>query len=126
MRRGIIMAVMVGAILNITGCAAILSGTNTKVKFSSEPTAAAVLVNGSPVGKTPMALSLESKKPYNITFKKEGYEDDQYLLTSSLEGGWIVLDILCGLVPIIVDAATGAWYGLDTSHVHGYLEKKGE
>lgn len=38
--------------------------------------------------------------------------------------GWIVLDVLAGLVPIIVDAATGAWYGLDQDNVNAVLEKQ--
>jgi hypothetical protein len=28
-------------------------------------------------------------------------------------GGWIVLDVLAGLVPVIIDAATGEWSSVD-------------
>ncbi len=38
--------------------------------------------------------------------------------------GWIILDILGGLVPIIVDVATGGWYELDNTNVKVVLEKQ--
>jgi hypothetical protein len=38
--------------------------------------------------------------------------------------GWVVLDVLAGLVGIIVDAATGAWYELDQDAVNAILEEQ--
>ena len=34
-----------------------------------------------------------------------------------------MLDVLGGLLPVIVDAATGSWYVLSTDHVHGVLQR---
>jgi len=46
------------------------------------------------------------------------------LLNNSVGAGWFVLDILGGLIPIIIDAATGNWYGLDQEHVNAVLEQQ--
>ncbi|MGC9093737.1 MAG: hypothetical protein ACP5JH_10890 [Bacteroidota bacterium] len=34
-----------------------------------------------------------------------------------------MLDILGGLIPVIIDAATGAWYYLDQTSINAVLEK---
>ncbi len=108
----------------LVGCAAIFSGTSDNVDFSSEPSAAKVYVNGNLMGNTPCRLKLESKKVYQIEFKKEGYETKTFTITNHVGVGWIILDILGGLIPIVVDAATGAWYGLDQDKVNAILEKQ--
>jgi len=38
--------------------------------------------------------------------------------------GWIILDVLAGLVGVIVDAATGAWYSFDQKNVDAILIKQ--
>lgn len=38
--------------------------------------------------------------------------------------GWIVLDILGALVPVVIYAATGAWYSLDQKNIDAVLEKQ--
>jgi len=38
--------------------------------------------------------------------------------------GWVILDILGGLIPVIVDAATGDWHYLDQTNVNAALEKQ--
>ena len=37
--------------------------------------------------------------------------------------GWIILDLLGGLISIIVDAATGDWFMLNSDHVHITLQE---
>jgi len=76
------------------------------------------------MGNTPVRLKLESKKVYTIEFKKEGYETKTFSITNSVGVGWIILDVLGGLIPIVVDAATGAWYALDQDNINAILEKQ--
>jgi hypothetical protein len=104
------------------GCATLFKGSTDKVDFSSTPTQAEVYINGQLMGKTPLQLQLQSKHTYNIEFRIAGYQNKTVVLTNSVGGGWIVLDILGGLIPIIVDAATGDWYSLDQEHVNAALE----
>jgi len=101
-----------------------MKGSTDDVSFSSDPSDAKVYVNGTLLGTTPIQLELISKNSYTIEFKKEGYETRTVLLNSSVGAGWIVLDVLFGLVPIIVDATTGDWYSLDQEHVNAVLEQQ--
>ncbi len=109
-------------IFSVNSCATIFHGSSDKIDFSSDPTGARVYVNGQLMGTAPLELKLESKHTYNIEFRKEGYQNKIVVLTNSVGAGWIVLDVLFGLVPIIVDAATGNWYSLDQEHVNAALE----
>lgn len=110
--------------LSFTSCATLFHGSTDGVNFSSDPSGAKVYVNGDLLGTTPFALNLKSNKTYTLEFKKDGYESKSVLLNSSVGGGWIVLDVLGGLLPVIVDAATGDWYSLDQDHVNAILEQQ--
>jgi len=118
------VALIIITILLFNGCATIFHGTTDKVSFSSDPSGCKVYINGQLMGSTPLELKLESKHSYSIEFRKEGYETRTVQITNSVAGGYIVLDILFGFVPVIIDAATGAWYTLDQDHVNGVLEKQ--
>ncbi|MCX6141745.1 MAG: PEGA domain-containing protein [Ignavibacteriales bacterium] len=111
-------------IIAASGCATIFHGSTDKLNFSSDPTGAKVYVNGQYMGTAPLELKLESKHSYTIEFRKEGYDNKTVVVTSSVGAGWIVLDVIFGLVPVIVDAATGNWYSLDQDHVNAALEKQ--
>jgi hypothetical protein len=106
------------------GCATIFKGAHNDVNFMSDPGGAQVYINGFARGKTPITLKLESRHTYTIEFKKEGYEPKTYNITNHVGVGWVVLDVLFGLVPVIVDATTGAWYELDQEAVNAILEKQ--
>jgi hypothetical protein len=106
------------------GCATIFHGSTDKINFYSDPSGAKVYVNGQLMGTAPLEMKLESKHTYNIEFRKEGYQNKTVVVTNSVGAGWIILDVLFGLVPIIVDAATGNWYSLDQEHVNAALEEQ--
>lgn len=108
----------------IGGCALIFQGTSQSVSFDAGPGAAEVWVNGAKAGVTPCRLELKRNQEYSIEFKKEGYESKTYRITNGVGAGWVVLDILTGLVPVIIDAATGAWYGFDQDNLNAVLEKQ--
>jgi hypothetical protein len=94
------------------------------VNFTSEPAKASVYVNGVNIGKSPISLELKSNKTYNVEFRLEGFEPKNIILNNSVGAGYIILDILFGLFPVIIDAATGDWYSLDLDHVSAILDKK--
>lgn len=121
---GLFFSFIAVASLIFGSCATIFKGSTDDVNFSSDPSGAKVYVNGMLLGTTPVQLELKSKNSYTIEFKKEGYETKTVVLNNSVGAGWIVLDVLFGLVPIIVDAATGNWYSLDQEHVNGVLEEQ--
>ena len=105
-------------------CATIFKGTSEEVSMRSDPARAMVFINGQQQGETPLTLKLESKKSYDIEFRMAGYKSKTVHISNHIGAGWLVLDILTGLVPIIVDASTGAWYGLDQKNVDAVLEKQ--
>jgi hypothetical protein len=119
------IAVLTGIIflIHVSGCAAIFKGANEDVTVESSPSGAEVKVNGQPKGTTPVTLSLESKETYDFTISKKGYEDRHISIGHNLGAGWVVLDVLLGLIPVVVDAVTGAWYKLDQNSISIDLEK---
>jgi len=122
---GSIVCLFATVLLLYHGCAAILKGSSDNVDFSSDPSGAKVYVNGVLRGTTPLKLKLESKGTYTIEFKKEGYGTSTYTITNHVGAGWIVLDVLLtGFIGVIVDAATGAWYELDSKYVNAVLEEQ--
>jgi hypothetical protein len=119
-----IAAVCIISLLGLTGCATLFKGTSENVNMQSSPVQAEVFINGQLRGKTPLQLKLESKNNYAIEFRAEGYQPRVYNISSKVGAGWIVLDVLGGLVPVIIDAATGAWYKLDQDNINAVLEKQ--
>jgi hypothetical protein len=107
-----------------SSCATIFKGNSSKIDISSNPQGSQIFVNGNYMGDTPIRLKLESKLTYNIEFRKEGYKTKTFNITNHVGVGWIVLDVIFGLVPVIVDAATGSWYELDQKNVNALLEKQ--
>lgn len=110
--------------LLLNSCATVFKGSTEKVNFSTDPTGAKVYINGQYFGQTPLELNMLTKKTYDVEFRKEGYRNRTVALTHSVGGGWLVVDIILGLVPVIVDAATGNWYTFDLDHVAAAMERE--
>jgi hypothetical protein len=124
MKRIFSAFLLLPVLLVFSSCATLLKGTNQLVTFGSDPQNAEVWVNGAKLGETPLSIMLETKKTYTIEFKKEGFRPTTKTITNHVGAGWIVLDVICGLVPVIVDASTGAWYSLDQKNVDAVLERQ--
>lgn len=104
--------------LGMSSCALIFKGDSARVTFTSSPSQAEVLVDGNSIGQTNTQAVLKTNKSYNITFRKVGFKDQTYMLTNRVGAIWIVLDVLGGLVPLVIDAATGAWYEFENTNVN--------
>lgn len=105
-------------------CATLFKGNSSKLDLSSDPQGADVYVNGNPMGKTPVKIKLESKGTYSLEFRKDGFATKTFNIQNHIGAGWVILDILTGLLPVIVDAATGSWYILDQKNINAVLEKQ--
>ncbi len=108
----------------LSSCALLFKGTKQEVSFRSDPQRAEVHVNGILMGETPLTLKLVTKKTYAIEFKIDGYKPKSVQINNKVGAGWVVLDIVLGLVPVVIDAATGAWYSLDQKNIDAVLEKQ--
>lgn len=124
MKRIVMLLGLIAVFLTFNGCAALFNRKEVAVPISSTPNGAKVYVNGNYVGTSPVEVNLSVRDSYTVSFKKEGYEDRTYFINNSVGGGWVVLDVLGGFIPIIVDAATGSWYELSTDSVDVPLEEK--
>ena len=58
-------------------------------------------------------------------FRKQGYDDQTFRLSNEVGVLWIVLDVVTGLIPLIVDAATGNWLELSDESVDVVLTRDG-
>jgi len=112
-------------VLFVSSCATIFKGSKSNLALESDPAGAQVFIDGHYMGDTPLRLKLESKRDYAIEFRKEGYLTKTVNVQNKVGAMWIVLDVLAGLVPVIVDAATGSWYELNQDNVKVILDAKG-
>ncbi len=117
-------AVALVSLVALAGCATILKGSKETLTVDSEPRGAKVYLNGNPIGHTPLESRVSSKDDYTFEFRQEGYETRTATVGHFVGAGWIIADILLPflLVNIVVDAATGDWFYLDSDHLMVNLE----
>ena len=119
-RRMICAATLACVIFSTSGCATILA-KQPAVNVNSNPTGAQVLVDDRVVGNTPLRIEVDPKKVEAITLRQEGCDDITVPLTRSTGAGWVILDILTGLVPVVIDAITGKWTSLNPKDINAQL-----
>lgn len=101
---------VVALLLSVTGCATILAGHGpVNIPTATNPNGADVYLDGNRLGTTPVTVQVERKKPHTLVFKKAGYKDASCVLATSTGAGWVILDVITGIVPIVIDAVTGDW-----------------
>ena len=105
-----------------SSCATLFKGINQEVNFNSNPIGAEVWIDGKMMGKTPIDFKLSVKKTYVIDFKFPEGQTKTVNLNNKVGAGWIILDVLAGLVPVVIDAATGAWYSFEKSNINITLD----
>jgi hypothetical protein len=60
----------------------------------------------------------------DLNHRHSGCEAKTFTLTNRVGVGWIISDVIFGLVPVVVDAATGSWHSLDQDYVNAVLESE--
>ena len=111
---GLALAIVL-ALPFLTSCAAMFSGTRHEVVFRASPhRGTSVLVAGTeyPLSRVPPIPKTTS----SVVFRNRAYGDHVVRLDRKLETNYVILDILFtpgfGLVGVLVDAPTGAWFKL--------------
>ena len=107
--RPLLAAATLGLAVVLTGCASIFGTKAKDFDFNSNPTGATLTIDGQPGGTTPVKVHLSNLKEHVIVFHKSGYQDVTCTLTRGTGAGWVIIDVLTGLVPVIIDAATNNW-----------------
>lgn len=95
--------------LLLSGCATLFSGNTTTVAVSASP-GAPVTVDGAPAGTSPTTIVVDNHKSHVVVVGNQSCQ-----IAANVGGGWVILDILAGFVPVIIDAVTGDWATVDTS-----------
>ena len=119
---GIVVLIASAALSN---CATVFNDREPLVDIGSQPAGAEVYVDGEFVGTTPVQVELSVHREHTIVFRKEGFDDRTFRLSNEVGALWIVLDVVTGLIPLIVDAATGNWLELREEAVHVVLTRDG-
>ena len=89
LRTGMLAA----AVLTSTGCLTLYQGTTQAVKVDSSPAGARVLLNGRPVGTTPMQVIVSRNSPEPvIRIEKDGFGSDVQRLQRRVNW-WIAVDV---------------------------------
>ena len=121
--KNLFVYLMILSLVAVSGCATIFTGTTQKINFSSEPTGAKIFINGVEEGTAPLTATLKKGNEYSIDFKLEGYENKSLRLTYSIGAGWVILDVLAGLVGVVVDAITEAWFSFDIENYKAVMKQ---
>jgi hypothetical protein len=106
----------------LTGCAAIFGTKQKDFDLQSTPQGADVYLDGNHLGTTPVKVQLSNQKEHTFVYKKEGYKDATCTLAKGTGAGWVVLDVLAGLVPVVIDAATNSWSQTKGASCPGAME----
>ena len=96
-------------VLLLSGCATLFSGNTATISVTALP-GAPVTVDGAPAGKSPTTIVVSNHSDHTIVVG-----DQSCRVSANVGGGWVILDILAGLVPIVIDAVTGDWQTVDAS-----------
>ena len=109
------------SMLLLSGCATLIKGAKQNVDMNSSPVKAQVYIDGKLMGETPLQLKLSVKNDYVVYVRGEGYKTHVCRISNTIGAGWIVLDVITGLAPVVVDAVTGAWSKLDQKKIDAVL-----
>jgi hypothetical protein len=110
--------------LVMSSCATLFSGSTQSVAIASSTKDAKIYVDGEFVGKDYARVELKKAKNHYVDIKKDGFKPAYKNITKDLQAGWVILDVLLLelVVPIVVDAITGAWYELSPDNINVELE----
>lgn len=100
----------------LTSCAAMFSGTSQEMYITAKQEGGSVLIGDSEY-KLPFRGEVK-KKTKSLTFRHPAHGEHLVTVERKFSGGYLLMDILFtpgyGLVGILIDGATNAWYKLPT------------
>ena len=83
-----------GCAVLTAGCASVLGSKQADFSFNSNPQQAEVLVDGNPMGETPLKGKLSNTKAHAVTFKKEGFQEVSRQLEKGTGAGSVIFEEL--------------------------------
>lgn len=102
------------------GCATVFKGSSQVVTFNSEPQGAVVVLDGIPMGVTPVSLSLKKNRYKTVMLKKDGFQ----VITQPLQTGYDAVALVNVLWDCsTTDLITGNAYEYEPNSYHFNLRK---
>jgi len=116
------ISIAAAGLIFFSSCATILRKDKIQtVNFAPQQENTMVFVNGEYKGMSPVAMEVDASKSYDVTYMKKSYVSESFTLKSGIIPKWVIADIACipvtAVVPLIVDASTGAWKGVKTKNI---------
>ncbi|NPD44791.1 MULTISPECIES: hypothetical protein [unclassified Lentimicrobium] len=115
------LLLVIGMVTTMSSCATILGGRKNTIKVNAgSPLAAKVYLDGDCIGETPFKTRIEKRKIQEgslIEIKKDGYETLRYEVIRFPHVGYVMLDIVTGVIPLIVDVLDGNIYRPNTRNI---------
>ena len=112
-------------VLTMNSCATIFGGKRNTIHVKmGSPENAMVYLDGELIGEAPFKIRIEKRRIQEgsiIEIKKEGYHTMQYHVIRSPHAGYVILDILGGVIPLVVDVADGNIYRPNTRKIEYVL-----
>ncbi|MDR3711454.1 MAG: PEGA domain-containing protein [Puia sp.] len=108
-----------------SGCASVMNGPSQEVSISSNPSGAAIIVDGETIGATPLIVVLSRKKRYRIRLSREGYLPYEMSFSRKVSG-LVAGDFALGVGPLglLADRQSGAMYKLSPGQLNVALKKE--
>lgn len=104
----LMMLVVIGSVVFLTGCASMCSGTHQNVALNSVPQGASVKIDGQMRGFTPMTIDLKrGYKKHSLVLELEGYEPAQLKTKKSFNwvSLWNIFNYGVGFVPDLMNGS---------------------
>lgn len=100
-----------------TGCATLFAGGPDEVPITTNPPGAYVYLDGQVVGRTPLVVTLDRNRTLgDLRIYYPGFLPATFHLYKSFNW-WTIGNFFIGLIPIVVDLATGNWQQFDDSDI---------
>jgi hypothetical protein len=109
----------------VCSCGLIFQGTTEEINVASDPPGATVTFNNGETKVTPFSITAPREKDLQFHFSKPGYQSEDVVDNSQVEGGLIALDVIPLMIPWSIDAAAGAGFAHQQTSVVAHLDPEG-
>lgn len=99
--------------LALSGCATIISGSNQTITVNTDVPGAQVMLNGMPLGITPLIVSIKRGQEGVLSVQMPGYTTFQAPITKKVNGIFFVNILFGGTFGSSTDYSTGAMYAYE-------------
>ena len=104
-------------------CGALFKGTTQTIGVKSFQEGSTIEVDGQTY-VSPALIELPRNQNYVVTISKEGYETQQVRINKTVSSGIVILDVLGGVFPVVIDAVMGTLYNLSPGEINVNLQSK--